>query len=145
MPTNCELSLPVTLPGDTWEKLAYCGARTGQKANEVLASLAQRWLKPTGLADISEICQEIVRVSRNWNEFIEQLAYHDLKCVPAGSGLAVTRISTNMRFCTGSEVGLCHKSLMKRFRAPIPGEHRPWMIEMCRQMLAASSKQHLLC
>jgi hypothetical protein len=110
----------------------YCAARRNQTPTECLAWLAQRWLNPTGTADVSEICRDIVQVSGNWNEFLEHLAYHDLECVPAGSGLALYRISTNMRLCAACEVGLSYRSLMKRFGAPIPGEDRLSIIDRWR-------------
>ncbi len=63
-----------------------------------------------------------VAAALDWNDLIGRLAVEGMELRPMGAGLGIYVSATGRHLCNTTTVGAHHKTLIKRFGAPLPGD-----------------------
>ena len=84
-------------------------AKTSNRTDERLVAALQALLA----RDMAE--------ATSWSNLSYRLARHGYGIAPAGGGIILIRRPCGTRVCKASELGFAYRTLVKRFRAGLPG------------------------
>lgn len=123
------LKLPEKLLRDAGEVASAQDVTIGHLVRQLLKKEVERRLNPKtsnradeGLvAALQALLAQDMALAGGWDDLSDRLARHGYALRPAGGGLTLHKISCGTRVCKGSELGFAYRTLVKRFRAAMPG------------------------
>lgn len=101
----------------------------GHLVRELLRKEVDRRLGPKASSKTNEglvvalqaLLSRDMAAARDWDDLAARLARHGYALRAAGGGIALHKLSCGTRVCKGSELGFAYRTLVKRFRAAMPG------------------------
>lgn len=133
--------LILDLPEPLFAALAEAAAAQGRSLPSELRLRLQRSLPKSSGAKTSGRTEERLlapiraRVALDfaqatgWGDLQARLAAKGFVLRERGGGLALHRLSDNLRLCKGSEIGAAYADLMRRFNAPFPGHSHRHLVD----------------